>query len=212
MPAYVAALRTQISKVKPVAVLISSSALGKEIAGRTAVATHSGLITDAYCLFQSHPFGRHHYTPTKLARIADSQPFKEGERPDLTDARVVVAGGRGMNRDFGPAERLADLLKGALGTSRAATGAGWCPHSNQIGQRGKTVNSDPDAPIFEIADLSIVGLSVGACRIHICDVLKVFKTSQISYICATFPFFALCISKKLPHCKKLRKFSRASFP
>ncbi|PQZ95921.1 electron transfer flavoprotein subunit alpha [Arthrobacter sp. MYb227] len=107
-------------------------------------------------------------------------------RPDLSEARFVVAGGRGVDGDFGPVEELADALGAAVGASRAATDAGWIDHGAQIGQTGKTVspqlyisagisgaiqqkagmqtstyivavNSDPDAPVFEIADLGIVG-------------------------------------------------------
>jgi electron transfer flavoprotein alpha subunit len=107
-------------------------------------------------------------------------------RPDLASAQVVVVGGRGTEGDFGPLEELADVLGGAVGATRVATDEGWIDRDAQIGQTGVTVsprlyigagvsgavhhrggmqssgtivavNDDPEAPIFEIADLGIVG-------------------------------------------------------
>jgi electron transfer flavoprotein alpha subunit len=155
---------TAIITVKP------NSAAPEESAGAGAVENVAVTISDA----------------AKTAQIVATQPRQATGRPELTEAAIVVSGGRGTGGDFTAVEGLADVLGAAVGASRAAVDSGWKPHSFQVGQTGKTVspqlyvangisgaiqhragmqtsktivavNKDEEAPIFELVDFGVVG-------------------------------------------------------
>jgi electron transfer flavoprotein alpha subunit len=221
-----------VESTSPAAVLMSSSAEGKEIAARVAVKTDSGIITDAVDVESSDEgpvttqsvFAGSYTVKAKVTRgtpviaikpnsaapeavdgagtvenvsvtISDAakgaqmtgvEPKKATGRPELTEAAIVVSGGRGTGGNFEPVEQLADALGAAVGASRAAVDSGWYPHTFQVGQTGKVVspqlymangisgaiqhragmqtsktivavNKDEEAPIFELVDFGVVG-------------------------------------------------------
>ncbi len=178
-----------VASASPAAVLVAGTTEGKEIAGRLAVKTGSGVLADAVNVTAGEDgrpvaeqpnFGGsvtvrstvRAGTPViavrpnavtaepssgaaaveavaftasgaaKAARVSERVAAEKGGRPELTEAQVIVSGGRGTGsaEGFGIIEQLADSLGAAVGASRAVTDAGWYPHQFQVGQTGKTVS------------------------------------------------------------------------
>ena len=119
-------VKSKVSTGTPIITIRPNSTPPVEQAGAAAVENVSVTISDA----------------AKAAKITDHVVEAKGGRPDLSEASIVVSGGRGVGSadNFSIIEALADSLGAAVGASRAATDAGWYPHQNQVGQTGRTVS------------------------------------------------------------------------
>ncbi len=187
---YVAAPKAELlaelaKQASPAAVLLPSTAEGKEVGGRLAVKTGWGILTDVVGLADDmsaeqlifggainvtsrvrsgtpiiavrpnaitpeaspgqaviEPVSAQISDVAKQAKVTGRVVQERGARPELTEASIVVSGGRGVGsaENMALIEKLADSLDAAVGASRAVTDAGWYPHQFQVGQTGKTVS------------------------------------------------------------------------
>ena len=119
-------VNAKVTRGTPVITVKPNSAPPEAVAGAGAVETVAVTFSDL----------------SAVPRITAVEPRAKSGRPELTEAAIVVSGGRGVGgpEGFGVVEALADALGAAVGASRAATDAGWYPHAFQVGQTGKTVS------------------------------------------------------------------------
>ncbi len=182
------ALRFEAQKV-----VITRPMYGGKILADAVIESSPGIITlrpNAFALATVAGSGQLESWPVVLDKLRTSclgRQIEAAGKIDLTEADVVVSGGRGMGgSDFSVLETLASVMGGAVGASRSAVDEGWRPVSDQVGQTGKIVspnlymacgisgaiqhfagmqtskvivaiNKDPEAPIFSKADFGIVG-------------------------------------------------------
>lgn len=231
---YTKAILSAINKINPMAILLSATPVGKDLAANIAAELKSSVIQDSIFLSYENgsfvakrpvyagkaiitvkslkspaiitlrpkvfPLGSPKDQTVQIEKIQvnispDDQRVKLKEtvmsgqkKIELTEADIIVSGGRGMKgtENFKIIEELAQTLNAAVGASRAAVDSGWRPHTDQVGQTGKTVcptlyiacgisgaiqhlagmssskcivaiNKDPDAPIFKVANYGVIG-------------------------------------------------------
>jgi electron transfer flavoprotein alpha subunit len=119
-------VKSAVTKGVPVVTVKPNAAAPEQVGGSAAVENVQVAFSDL----------------AKAVKVVERSPRQATGRPELTEAAIVVSGGRGLGaaENFGLVEKLADSLGAAVGASRAAVDAGWYPHANQVGQTGKTVS------------------------------------------------------------------------